>query len=425
MNTQTGPDFVPDGQIACRDCGLIQQVPHIPSRHVVECARCGRVLITRAVGRVDMPLALAASALLLLLPASLAPLLSVSTFGATRESGLLSGASAFAAQGFPALGALVLVCAVILPFVFLLALVWVLASIHFGLTTNRLLGRVYRWVGLMRPWMMIEVFLVGGFVAYTRIQAVASVEVGTGGWCLLAATFATLLALTQLDDRTVWDSLPVAGADEPQIQTLHSHDEFKRTVAVCTACDLIITADLASRTCPRCQARLHARGPATLGVTAALLIAGYLLYIPANLLPVITLSGVGGDESSTIMGGVFELIHNDLWPLAVIVFVASIVLPLIKLLGLTWMLVAIRLRSAHLLRARTRLFRAIELIGRWSNIDVFMGSVLVALLQFGVLTSVRAEPGLVAFAAVVVITMIATETFDARLMWHAAARKAE
>jgi paraquat-inducible protein A len=89
------------------------------------------------------------------------------------------------------------------------------------------------------------------------------------------------------------------------------------------------------------------------------------------------------------------------------------------------MLIAIRFRSTYLLRARTRLFRGIEQIGRWSNIDVFMGSVLVALLSFGTLTTVRAEPGLVAFAAVVVLTMVATETFDARLMWDAAAERAE
>jgi paraquat-inducible protein A len=191
-------------------------------------------------------------------------------------------------------------------------------------------------------------------------------------------------------------------------------------------CDLIVPTGLAHHSCPRCNASLRARKPASLPRTASLLIAGYLLYIPANLLPVMTLTSVGEEEEpSTIMSGVFELIHNDLWPLALIVFVASIILPLMKLLGLTWMLIAIRFRSAYLLRTRTRLFRGIEQIGRWSNIDVFMGSVLVALLSFGTLTTVRAEPGLVAFAAVVVLTMVATETFDARLMWDAAAERAE
>ena len=172
----------------------------------------------------------------------------------------------------------------------------------------------------------------------------------------------------------------------------------------CGECDLIVPANAAYRVCPRCQAALHPRKPDAARRTAALLIAGYLLYVPANLLPVTTLQGVGGDEHHTIMSGVFELIHNDLWPLALIVFMASIVLPLVKLTSLTWMLIAVRRRSATLLRTRTRLYRTIDAVGRWSNIDVFMGSVLVALLQFGALTTVRAQSGLVAFAAVVVLT---------------------
>lgn len=151
--------------------------------------------------------------------------------------------------------------------------------------------------------------------------------------------------------------------------------------------------------------------------TAAFVIAGYLLYIPANTLPVLTIVRFGREDPNTILSGVMELIHNHLWPLAVIVFAASIVLPLIKLFGLTWMLIATRVKSRQLLVARTRLYRTIDLVGRWSNIDVFMVSVLVAILQFGALTAVHAGDGLVAFAAVVVITMIATVFFDSRLMW--------
>jgi paraquat-inducible protein A len=403
--------------IACRDCGLIQGLPRVPARHVVECARCGRVLITRTVGRVDLPLALAMFALLLMVGASLAPLLSVSTLGAERHSGLLTGARVFTAQGFPELGTLVLLSSVVLPFVFLLALVWVLGCIHFGATHRPELGRMYRWVGTIRPWMMLEVFLVGGFVAYTRIQTVATAQVDAGGWCLIAATFATLFALTQLDDHTVWDTLPYT-PPSPQ-------DDRRLPTVACEACDLILPGSYADHYCPRCHAKLHPRKPDALRRTAALLIAGYLLYVPANLLPVTRLDGGGGTEDHTIMSGVFELIHNNLWPLALIVFIASVVLPLMKLLSLTWMLIAVRLRSAHLLRTRTRLYRTIDAIGRWSNIDVFMGSVLVALLQFGALTTVRAEPGLVAFAAVVVLTMVATETFDPKLMWDAAAESAE
>jgi paraquat-inducible protein A len=400
-----------DEHAAGPECGLLQLLPRLYRHAVIECARWGHVLASRTTGRVDLPLALSLCALLLLVPAIAAPLMSVSTLGAARESWLSTGAHTLGAEGYRSLGVLVLACGIVLPFVYSGALVWVLGTLHFipGRAHERPhVGWVYRWVLMLRPWMMLDVLLIGAFVAYTRLEAVAQVQIDAGGWCLMAATFVLLLALTQLDDRTIWSALPPR-IDPPQPGAL-----------ACTTCDLIV-ANASSR-CPRCFAPLHRRKPDSVRRTVALLLAGYLLYIPANLLPVLTLVRFGDVERNTIMSGVFELIRNDLWPLAVIVFVASIVLPLTKLLGLTWMLLAIRLRSSRRLVARTRLFRTIDVIGRWSNIDVFMGSVLVGLLQFGALTSVRAGPGLLAFAAVVVITMFATVTFDPRLMWDAAGR---
>ena len=125
----------------------------------------------------------------------------------------------------------------------------------------------------------------------------------------------------------------------------------------------------------------------------------------------------GRAEPSTIFSGVRELVEGGLWPLAIIVFLASIAVPLIKLTGLTWFLLAIRRGFTQQVRARTRLYRFIEGIGRWSNIDVFMISILTSLVQFGTLSRVEAEPGAVAFAAVVLLTMLASRSFDARLMW--------
>jgi paraquat-inducible protein A len=401
----------------------------LPGREIVECAQCERVLAGRTAGRIDLPLALASCALLLMIPAAMAPMMSVSTLGALRESWLYTGVRTLTQQGFPPLAMLVLITSIVLPFVYLGGLVWVLLNLHFARETaheNRLLGRMYRWVLALRPWMMIEVFLIGGFVAYTRMDTVATVEVDLGGWCLITATFALLLALTQLDDRTVWAALePDAEAKEASAQAAQNRvapPVTSRTHISCITCDFIVPVAAEGTPCPRCQARLHQRKPHALRRTTALLIAGYLLYIPANLLPMLTLVQLGREDDNTILSGVFELVRNDLWPLAVIVFVASIVLPLLKLSSLTWMLLAIRFRSARLLLTRTRLYRTIDLIGRWSNIDVFMGSVIVALLQFGALTSVRVGNGMVAFAAVVAVTMFATLEFDARLMWDAARR---
>jgi paraquat-inducible protein A len=222
-----------------------------------------------------------------------------------------------------------------------------------------------------------------------------------------------VLATLKLDEQSVWDALPP-----------HSSTTALKHPISCGTCELMIDAPREQGPCPRCGAMLRRRKPDTMRRTLALVIAGYLLYVPANLLPVLSVERFGRDDPSTIVSGVHELITAGLWPLAVIVFTASVLVPLLKLFGLSLMLVMTRMRSRKWLVGRTRLFRFIDRIGRWSNIDLFMISILVALVQFGALTSVHPEPGAIAFAAVVVITMIASRSFDARVMWDRAGHSA-
>jgi paraquat-inducible protein A len=407
-------------RVACPDCGLLQRLPKMPHGHSAECRRCARLLAGPATGRVDAPLALALAAFLGLLPATVEPLLSVAAHGAVRTCWLWSGIVGLWHEGFASLAVLVGAFCLAFPYLYLMALMVVLAALRLGVRAR--LGPVFRWIMLLRPWMMLEIFLVGCFVAYSRLRLVVGVQVLAGGWCLMGATLTLLLALTQLDERTVWDELPLRHArrhsrwgSRRQVLARASHGD----AIACTTCELLVSDAYAGGGCPRCGATLHARKPYAFKVTASLVAAGFLLYIPANALPVLTLVSFGHEQSNTIITGVLELIRNRLWPLALIVFLASIVVPLLKLCGLTWMLLATLQGSRRTVLARTRFFRLIDAVGSWSNIDVFVASVLVALLQFGEIAQARAGAGLTAFAAVVVLTMIATRTFDTRLMWDA------
>ena len=410
-------------RVACPDCGLVQRLPALTGWHFAECRRCARLLAGPAVGRVDAPLALALGALLLLIPATVEPLLSVASHGAERTCWLWSGIAGLWQEGFAPLAMIVGAFCVVFPYVYLAALIAVLAELRLG--GRAYVGPIFRWIMGLRPWMMLEIFVVGCFVAYSRLRLVVDVRVLAGGWCLMAATGALLFALTQLDERTVWEALPLRRA--PRESRWHlgrrAGDRLDRNQAIaCTACELLVSGARAGSACPRCEATLHHRKPYSFRVTAALVATAFMLYVPANALPVLTLVSLGDEQSNTILTGVLELIHNRLWPLALIVFLASIVVPLLKLCGLTWMLLATVQGSPRTLVARTRFFRFIDTVGSWSNIDVFVASVLVGLLQFGAIAQARAGAGLVAFAAVVVLTMIATRTFDTRLMWDASQR---
>jgi paraquat-inducible protein A len=390
--------------IGCADCGRVQYVPPSTRDAIPECACCGREFASLTRGNFAAALAYTIAALLLLMPPFLAPLLTINSFGISRNDWFPTGVEAMWADGFGSLATLVFLFSIVFPFLYLLLMVWVLSALQLGVTAT--VGRIYRYAGWLRPWLMIEVYLIGACVAYTRLEQVGTVTIGLGGWCLIGACIVWIMLALRLDRRMVWDALPSVDPPAPGAPTLS-----------CMTCELLVHAHLENSRCPRCGARLRKRKPDSFRRTVALVITGYLLYLPANLIPVLTIDRFGRHEPSTILGGVHELITNNLWPLAIVVFTASIVVPLLKLLGLTLMLVLTQLRSTRWLLFRTRLYRFIDMIGRWSNIDLFMISLLVALVQFGNLTTVRPQAGAIAFASVVVITMIASRCFDTRLMW--------
>jgi paraquat-inducible protein A len=169
--------------------------------------------------------------------------------------------------------------------------------------------------------------------------------------------------------------------------------------------------------CARCGAALHLRKPASLERTWALLIAAAVCYIPANVLPVMMVTSFGQVASDTIFSGVVYFLTHGMWPLALVVFVASIFVPVLKLAVLSFLLISVQRRSSWRPVERTRLYRIIEAIGRWSMVDIFAITILVALVRLGNLASIDAGPGAVFFGAVVVITMLAAESFDPRLIW--------
>lgn len=170
--------------------------------------------------------------------------------------------------------------------------------------------------------------------------------------------------------------------------------------------------------CPRCGAAMHSRKPYSIERAWALLLAAYVLYLPANLLPIMETRSLFGVQRDTILSGVAFLWNSGSWVLAIIVFVASVAVPLLKMLSLTVILLAVQRGSGDPLQC-TRLYRLLELIGRWSMLDVYVVAVLVALVQAQSLATMAPGPGVLAFGAVVVLSMLATMAFDPRLIWDA------
>ncbi|MCF4997000.1 paraquat-inducible membrane protein A [Pseudomonas syringae] len=190
-------------------------------------------------------------------------------------------------------------------------------------------------------------------------------------------------------------------------------------ILVCIECHELNKqdADSEEQTCTRCGALIHARRPNSLVRTWALLITAAVLYIPANVLPIMTVSSLGQGDPSTIMSGVIQLVQHGMIPIAAVVFVASILVPTFKLVGIGLLLFSVQRRQPLSARQRIWMYRFIEFIGRWSMLDIFVIAILVAVVNFGRLASVEANLGAIAFASVVILTMLAAVTFDPRLIW--------
>jgi paraquat-inducible protein A len=187
---------------------------------------------------------------------------------------------------------------------------------------------------------------------------------------------------------------------------------------LCLQCRATVRAlQVSHPRCPRCHAHLFQRKPHSLALTAALLLCAAILYVPANLLPVMYTRTIFDEEQDTIMSGVLTLLHSGSWPIAVLVFVASIVVPMLKIIALCVVLFSAWRRSPRYRTQRSELFRMVEFIGRWSMLDVYAISLLVTLVQIRSLAFVSVGWGALAFGAVVVLTLFAARTFDERLLW--------
>jgi paraquat-inducible protein A len=399
----------------CQGCGLQQSVPALAPGISAHCSRCGSVLHRARRHPLEHSLALTLAALVLLSVMCVTTLMSVETAGIVHHAGLFSGPEELVQRGMTALAAVVVFVTVGAPFGKLLGTLYVLLGLRTA-HPPRHLRRVFVLAERLTPWSMIEVFVFGVLVAYVKLGDLVTINLGTGVYALFVLTFILVWADGALDREAVWDAIDRSDPSAaPPVR--------RPTVGSigCEACGLVSVPTAEHARCPRCHSRLHARKPDSIARTWALVIAAAVLYIPANLYPVLTVMQLGAGTPSTILGGVRELISSRMYPLAALVFFASIAVPMLKLVGLSFMLIATQTGHAGWLRDRTRLYHVVRWIGRWSMIDIFMEALLGALVRFGSVITIEPGIGAVAFCGVVILTMFAAETFDPRLMWDAAA----
>jgi paraquat-inducible protein A len=402
--------------IACEHCGNINHLPTLVHGDLCTCPRCDSVLWRHSRLATSHWLALAIAAAILFVVANLYPVARLSVQGMTSDASLIDAVTITWQQGRVAVAIMTCLAGFLFPLFQLLLLLWVLVPLArrrlpIGFrTTMRLLA----WLD---PWCMVPVFLLGAVVAVVKLREMAAVspELGLIAFGMLVML---LTILTRLSPQRIWRLAEEDG-------TVRSHLAAPAPGCVlvgCEACGQVqpLPADEDPETahhCCRCGSSLHRRKPNSMGRTWALLMGATVLYIPANVLPVMTITTLFGPTDHTILGGVIELWTSGSWDIAIIVFVASIAVPMIKMLSLALLAWRVQFRHTSHLKQRTRLYEMVEVIGQWSMLDIFVVILLAALADFRGLMEVTAADGAAAFGVVVILTMLAAKSFDPRRAW--------
>ncbi|MBX2830700.1 MAG: paraquat-inducible protein A [Rhodospirillales bacterium] len=413
--------------IACEHCDYLHVEEDIPTGSVACCVRCGSPLYSAEQAHFDKPLAFAITALLLFIIANSFPVLTFAMEGRVETNTLGSGVLTFWQEGFPFLALMVALTSILAPLFLIVAHIYVLLPIWLNI---RLPGmqKVWRVLALVRPWSMLDVFLIGLLVALTKLTDFAQVIAGPAFFAVCCLIPTVLLMNVTLDPRYVWRRLApdrLRYPDQDDLKRLSNGSGVSQArhcgLLTCHTCAMVVLEQKDGHTrCPRCGDAVHQRKARSLSRAWALLLTAVILYVPANVFPIMTVTYLGRAEADTILSGVAALAQAGEWPIAIVVFVASILVPIVKIVLLGWVYFATYLGLAGPLRERTLIYRITELVGRWSMVDVFMVSILAALVKLGNIASVQPGFGAVAFCGVVIATMLSAMAFDPRLIWDRA-----
>ena len=400
---------------ACHECDWVSALPPLKSGEKASCPRCSHVLVKRNRYPAQRSMALAIASLVALLLAVSYPFVSFSYSGVSNRIELSETASTLIAFHQPVVAIGVIMTIVVLPAVYLLGTLW----LQFGLLHNNPLPfsrSTARSLSHLTPWMMADVFIIGALVSLIKVAGLADIELGLSFWAFCVFAILLLMTVQSIDADWMWFALE--GEPLAPEGTQPGMPAAAQRLTSCPTCGLINPqATHGKHYCVRCHERLHPRLPHSVQRTWALLVAATVMYVPANIYPIMTTTSLGNTSPSTIVGGIVELIQGGSWPIAGVIFVASIIVPVGKLCALAW-LCSVANRS-HALNAQTRttLYRITEFIGRWSMVDVFVVAILVALIRADSLMTINPGPAALAFGSVVVLTMLAAMTFDPRLLW--------
>ena len=405
--------------VACQKCDGINKVNPSTLSSKAYCSKCGS-LIYRGNGSVEKTLAFAITSFFLFILSNSFPLITLKVRGLEQECMFLSITWEFFRSGMPMVGLLVFCTTFLFPCIYFVGLIYTLSAFYWGKNFWGV-SNVFKIIMSTQHWSLLGILMLGILLSLVKLLDLASVVPGISIFSFAALLFTSVGTYLYFEPLQLYEprTLKQEKAIFQRSQKLKFWKARDLNLSCCPTCQFLDDNDLAKPKiqCPQCPSPMLSRQPYSLQRTLALVITAAILLIPANLYPVMTYTEFGSGEPSTILGGVLQLLEDGLWPLGMIVFFASIAVPLFKLILLTYLVISVHCKSRWRARDRTKLYQVTEIIGAWSMVDIYLLGTLIAVVKFGMFSTVLPDVGAMFFAAAVVITMLASKSFDPRLIW--------
>ncbi|EDP57370.1 paraquat-inducible protein A [Vibrio sp. AND4] len=405
---------------------MVVRIPDIEQGQKAQCPRCKHPLTKVNIKPYQSVIAISVTCLIMLVLSISFPFMSFSVQGLSQEITLIHAAKMLAEFHNALLGALLLATVVVLPAIYVGLLLFLhlqaLKSLKYplGRKSTHMAKTLCRLLFQVQPWLMVDVFLIGVLVSLIKIASLAEIGMGSSFWAFCVYTVLVVKCISMVDKSWLWGHFtPVLELpDVKEGDTHHNENHIG-----CHTCHQLNPIEKQKhQKCLRCGSSVHRYNPKdNLQKAWALLFTAIIFYIPANLYPMMYTVSLGHTEGSTIMEGVVLLWQLGSYPIAAVIFFASVFIPMAKMLALVWLYYNAQ-KAQYLPQeesiSRLKVYRITEFIGRWSMIDIFVVAILVALVQLQNLMAIYPGPAALSFAAVVILTMLSATIFDSRLLWQ-------
>ncbi|SFK48444.1 paraquat-inducible protein A [Nitrosomonas aestuarii] len=414
MRSIDQPTTVEQPDALCHMCDQAISIGNLASGMKAACPRCDEIITVTHRNSLERILVFSLSAIVLLILSNQFAFITLSIRGMERSITLVQSVKELLAMGEINIAVILVMVIFVIPSLMTGSLLWLTLQVKRKTVTRKSL-LLLRLIGGLKFWNMAEIYLLAVLISMVKVMSLAEITLGFSFWTFALLTVMLIAAMLHVDKHQLTQIIKQIIEQRDGIKQPPTDTETTPLVS-CIICATIQSEN--NKTCWFCYHQLESREKPSLQRSWLFLITGMLLYIPANYYPIMVTRSLGTEETSTIIGGVLMLWQHGSYPIAIVIFIASIAVPIGKFLVLTALLTMQQFNLYRNQQSKIIAFRVIEFMGRWSMVDVFVVAFLAGLIQIGNLMSVYPGSAILAFAGMVITTMLAAESFDPRPFWN-------